>query len=905
MPPRQPPPDSDPTVPRGAARRRIAGDSDDLASTRPQSRVVADTRAGLPAAPRAAASGMNRFRLGDELGRGGMGTVRLAEDPQLRRELAIKLLHDADPASSEQFIEEAQITSQLQHPNIVPIYEFGSDSDGRPWLAMKRIEGDSLADRIAAWKRSDGGRAIPPGRMATILTMFSKACDAVAFAHSRGVIHRDIKPHNIMVGAYGELLLVDWGLAKPLAGNADTMAEQPARPIRTARRETGDAATLDGDVFGTPAYMPPEQAEGRIGDVDEQSDIFALGGVLYHMLTLSAPYAGRGASETLALAAQHRLIAPRRRAPAAGIPRELQAIVLKAMAADKADRYATVDAMQADLAAWQAHLPTTAWRAGPIERLAKWTRRHPTLSLASLLIMLAGLAVAVLVGQLQASESARRLAEADKRTAELESNLAIEKQRAAEQAAHAAQLKTESTVETMMALLDEGSRDRIERFRKALTGARARGTRDEEFGRRLGKDARDYMIAYDQLFELCHQNRVEPTPAQLFERALIRKTTGDLSGAIEDYDAALRQRTDLHELWVGRGAARLKLGEAESALRDLDRALQLAPESVSALIGRGNALKALGRLDEALEMYTAAIAASDQDTTTWHSRGNFYGDTGQWELSIRDYTKALEFKDALPDSWACRGQSRLMIGQVDEAMADFAQAVKVDPDYAQTYVYRSTALCSLGRLDEALADCNTALRINPELDIALWNRSNIHKFNGDLDAALADINEAIRLKPTAGAFCNRGEIHARANRIPEALADYAAAIEADARCDGAYINRAIIRVRQKRFDDAVADLDQAIRINPGQSAAYVTRGNIRFQRNDYDGAIADYNKATSLDPRNWQALVNGGLVLMRMQRNEEAIGMLQRAYRACNEAGARPRIAGYLRRLNAEVPRDE
>ncbi|MGE0432307.1 MAG: serine/threonine-protein kinase, partial [Planctomycetota bacterium] len=416
---------SDPTVPRRGTRRELR-QSPGLQPTIPGSRTGKAPLTGThsdrpdPASrqppDRNVARSSSGFRVGDELGRGGMGTVRSAEDVDLGRELAIKFLQRADAESVERFLEEAQITAQLEHPNIVPVHQLGRDADGRPWLAMKRIDGQSLADHLTAEKQRPA--RLLPEDLDRCLQVFGKVCDAVAFAHSRGVIHRDIKPANVMVGAFGEVLLVDWGLARPL----DVSDDAGKRPVRTARRNDASGAllTVDGDVFGTPAYMPPEQAEGRTDEVDERADIFALGGLLYHMLTLEPPYSGRTPTLTVAMAARHQLIPPRRRAPGRAIPKELQAIVLKAMAALPADRYQTVHDLQADLSAWHAFRRTTAWRAGPIERLVKWTRRHPTASLGVALFVVAGLVVAVLLSQLAAAREAETAARNGERLAAIE-----------------------------------------------------------------------------------------------------------------------------------------------------------------------------------------------------------------------------------------------------------------------------------------------------------------------------------------------------------------------------------------------------------------------------------------------------------------------------------------------------
>ena len=420
----------DPTIP---ARPRLpdattpaAGAADQM-STVPRTRVLGSTLGRTVPGSGRHRSALGRLQLGDELGRGGMGVVQLAHDPELGRDLAIKFLNREDPDSAAQFFEEAQITAQLEHPNIVPVHDLGRDPSGRPWLSMKRIVGHSLADRLDAWRRERRGGPLQQEDYATILGIFGKVCDAVAFAHSRGVIHRDIKPHNVMVGEFGEVLLVDWGLARPLDGRDVTA------PVHSARRVSDSQHTLAGEVFGTPAYMPPEQAQGQVAEIDERSDIFSLGGVLYHMLTLQPPYTGRTVGESLIAASRHRLEPPCRRAPAARIPRELDAIVMKAMAAEKSARYASVGDLQADLVAWQAHRSTRAWSAGPIESVLKWTRRNRaavyTGAVAALALVVA--TVIFVLGLVEARDTAR--AEATRaRDAEADSRQQAERARAAE-----------------------------------------------------------------------------------------------------------------------------------------------------------------------------------------------------------------------------------------------------------------------------------------------------------------------------------------------------------------------------------------------------------------------------------------------------------------------------------------
>jgi serine/threonine-protein kinase len=244
-----------------------------------------------------------RYQVLGEIARGGMGVVLKGRDTDLGRDVAIKVLQVAYVHQSsmvQRFVEEAQIAGQLQHPGILPVYELGLGADGRPFFAMKLIRGQTLAALLADRDEVDADR----GRYYSI---FEHVCQAMAYAHARGVVHRDLKPSNVMVGAFGEIQIVDWGLAKVLAlgGRADeVMSKMPvedAREIETVRSGSSGALSVAGSVMGTPAYMSPEQARGEIDQLDERSDVFALGAMLCEVLTGKPPYEG-SRSEALKLA---------------------------------------------------------------------------------------------------------------------------------------------------------------------------------------------------------------------------------------------------------------------------------------------------------------------------------------------------------------------------------------------------------------------------------------------------------------------------------------------------------------------------------------------------------------------------------------------------------------------------
>jgi serine/threonine protein kinase len=283
-----------------------------------------------------------KYRLLNELASGGMGTVYLAEDTELNRQIAIKVLNATDITAElrERMVREAHIIAQLEHPGIVPVHDVGMLPDGRVFYATKYVRGSRLDD-YAARTDSFGDR----------LRKFQSVCDAVAFAHARGVIHRDLKPQNIMIGAFGEVLVLDWGVAKilrqrePVSLEADTLIKNP-----------GD--TRHGTIIGTRNYMSPEQARGEINELDERSDVYALGAVLYFLLTNKSPATAR----------------PRTINPT--ITKAAEAICLKAMSPEKTARYETAAELSSDIGHLLDAQPVSAYQESVVEKVSRWARKN-------------------------------------------------------------------------------------------------------------------------------------------------------------------------------------------------------------------------------------------------------------------------------------------------------------------------------------------------------------------------------------------------------------------------------------------------------------------------------------------------------------------------------------------------
>jgi serine/threonine-protein kinase len=317
--------------------------------------------------------------------KGGIGEVFVALDQELNREVALKEIqerHADDAHSRGRFVREAEITGGLEHPGIVPVYGLGQYADGRPFYAMRFIQGETLKDAIDHYHRTSSdnpGERSREFELRTLLTRFVAVCNAIAYAHSRGVIHRDLKPSNVMLGKYGETLIVDWGMAKAGMNEPPTQSASDGLPEPSLVPSLADSIeTQAGAAMGTPAYMSPEQASGRLDLLGPASDNYGLGATLYTLLTGRLPIEDKDTAEVLRKAQRGEWL-PVRQAKQ-DVPPALAAICQKAMAASPSARYPTALELAADVEHWLADEPSSAYREPLAARSRRWIRHHRTLA---------------------------------------------------------------------------------------------------------------------------------------------------------------------------------------------------------------------------------------------------------------------------------------------------------------------------------------------------------------------------------------------------------------------------------------------------------------------------------------------------------------------------------------------
>ncbi len=842
-----------------------------------------------------------RYEISAELARGGVGIVYRGRDRDLGRDVAIKVLHpdhaDRDDVL-ERFVEEAQIGGQLQHPGIVPVYELGLQHDQHPFFAMKLVEGETLA--VLLRKRTD-----PDSSRHRLLLVFEQVCQTLAYAHARGVVHRDLKPANVMVGSFGEVQVVDWGLAKVLArgGEAGPPRKPPAAPnaVATARSASG-TESMAGAVLGTPAYMAPEQARGDVEAMDQRSDVFALGALLCEILTGAPPYEGSRTDilrQAIACANEPALA----RLETAGVDTALVSLVADCLAATPASRPSTAGAVAARLGAYLASVEQRA-RASEIRSAQHALRvRVVTVAAAAVVTVVSiGAAGAIwwrdrVVRQQRAAAHdvavaldeartrhgmAQALLAADRASAEglgryAEAIAATERALALAQAGDAA-LRLE--VDAMRTVLKDQRRSaentaRGVRRDRALTAAleEARIAPDDDVGdpafRQREASRRD--AGYAAVFR-AHGVDVDAMEPEAAAQALRGSADVEVAAALDDWGIQ-RRLLDQWRTPSAAGTARHlfavarvldggepwrrrlhdELAREQPRLATL-RALRDEIESrdapatsylllADALWSAGANQRAMTLLDAGQRRYPASFPL-----TFW--LGFRHEQVGQHEVALRHYATARALQPENREVWHRIGNVLDAQGQFVEAVNAFEHLVEREPDNPHWIWHRGKLCEKQGKPAEAAAAYRLALDRDPDNALVHGALGRLRFEQGQLDEARTHYERAIALDAgnAATTHYNLGVLNARQGQLDEALRCYRRALEIDPDYVRAHENRGVALASQGKLDEALAAQRKALLLDPQRAAAHFNLGLLLTRLGRRDEAIPSFRRAIEIEP---------------------------------------------------------
>ncbi len=778
---------------------------------------------------------IGRFALKGLHASGGLGEVFTAHDTELNREVAVKRIKSRyadDPGSRRRFLTEAELTARLDHPGVVPVFGLVNDARGRPVYAMRFIRGETLKDEIDRYhglqktenedkteqtdaKPADPGLASSPDGTPTpavprtvafrqLLSRFVYVCQAIAYAHEKGIIHRDIKPANVMVGKFGEVLVVDWGLAKSLADGPDydrIMKNASEAEFRHDPEATDlpSHVTTAGTAVGTPSYMPPEQAAGQLDKVGPKADVYSLGATLFAILTGEAPFTGKTAAETLEQVRKGAFDPPAK--VNAGCPKPLDAVCRKAMARNQDDRYATAQELAADVERWLSDEPVSAYRDPFLARLARWARQHPARVATAVSLLLAGvlaaggIAWAIHLGEKNTRAERDRVIEQEKKTQAALDKVTEQEKETAKQRDRA---------------IDQEKKTEAERARVGLA-------------RDLARER--YAKAVDAYGTLVHD-----LDNKLYDRAEmqeIRKTL--LLNATE-------------------GLKKLVEGKGEGDI-GADRTLVAAHRQM------GEVYQSIGQTTDAHKQFLEAEriarvvrkeAADPNDKRIPEVR------VAETRVADRDLARTLDKSAGIH---LLAGNTKAAIDAIDEAIKLFEvfAADKTDvvaqQDLAKARKRRSAILLERGDTGKAADECKLALSAHKELSDAAPNDLERKR---DLAASLdAVAGVQLRTGDTNGA-----ELHAReclklrlelAPKFPPDRANVKRELaDAHTRLGEVHFDRALLTAAAKDYLAGLKVLDDLVAIDPQNAGARADRalllgrlGHVQLRTGDIEAALAN------------------------------------------------------------------
>jgi serine/threonine-protein kinase len=836
-----------------------------------------------------------------EIARGGMGAVLKGHDPELGRDLAVKILldkYDDQPELKRRFLVEAQVSGQLQHPGIVPVYDVGLLLDRRPYFTMKLIRGRTLAAKLA--ERREAHQELPG-----FLKIFEQVCQTLAYAHARGVIHRDLKPMNVMVGAFGEVQVMDWGLAKvlgPAEGRTDCQSVPQAH---------GEGETRAGSIVGTPAYMPPEQARGDTPLLDERCDVFGLGAILCEMLTGSPPYTNPSRQLVFRQAEQGKLDDAFRRLDACGADGDLVRLAKHCLSADAADRPRDAGVVAREVTAYLTGVQERL-RAAEVERAAAQAKaeeakakiaaerraKRLTVGLAAAVLLTAaiGSAAGLWIKKQRDDQAAERSAEEARQAAETarqmdrtDRDVSIALQEAATLRAEGRQ-HTNRLARWLAALKDADSALRraegflasgiaTEELRQRVQTARAdwqADDRDRRMVERLDNIHLDMYLNFDEEAGLqqvdafytkafrdygIDVDRLEPKAAAALIQA--RPIRRQLAGALDNW-CLIRDR------------AMVAPENGPGGLRHLvEVARQADPTPWRVEFYDTISNNHLDRLD----VLAARADLSEMPITTVSvlTFGLFVRNRrGDMDLAVSLLRRAQQHH---PDNFILTwqvGWSYGMSQQWDEQVGFYTAAVSLRPDSPCAHCALGIAQAARGQRDEGIASIRHSLQLRPRSYRAHVALSIIYRDKGDYDQALVELRQAVEIKPRPQYLADVAMILAYKDLRKEARKAFDEALKADPKRAKTHHNFARVLESWEQTDEAIEHYRKAIELDPTLARSYDRlAGCLERQRKPQDAFVV-YRVGMIQAPEDAKLRVNYAMLLWRVEGDKAALEELEK-----------------------------
>jgi tetratricopeptide (TPR) repeat protein len=872
-----------------------------------------------------------------ELGRGGQAVVYLAEDLRLNRPVALKVLKGLGALSEttmRRFRREAEVASRLDHPGICMVYDAGV-RDGVPFIAMRYVAGESLAKHIARTRkqrssekqiRLEGEENNTPctsSRDTTtrILQVIEKAARALHVAHEAGIIHRDVKPGNILVTPAGEPVLVDFGLAGDEDGGGITL-------------------TATGEMPGTPAYMSPEQLAFERIRVDRRTDVYSLGVTLFECLTLEPPF-GAATREAMVQAIQHRSPADVRKLNPA-LPADLKVVLETALEKDRDRRYQSALDLAEDLRRVREREPIAAKPVGVVGRMLRYARRRPA-RVAVILLLVAGLPIVTgMVGYIVAHqpEIARQkeqahidaverhlmagydelstegfgetgLGDSQRAMAAFEAALALQSGCAEAVAGKALVLLSQRKAETCLDFLD--THQSLEENVPALRGIRIDALRDLgkkeeaadlEAGIPPPETALEHFLEGSRLLQfrvgidnpcdvrqaLDHLTRA--TLASPHARLLYHGKLAHAVGRLAEATLARRVANALTTLWPERPEAWFWAGSAlefvdrEESLSAIRQVVLLKPDSYFAHKNLGYHLADAGLFDEAIAAHQKAIKLKPDNAGAYYGLGSAYEKKRCFGAAIASYEKAIAICADIADFYYRLGFSLAEMGKLDAANASFLKAAEREPKFIKLYVFGyCVRVRAKGKPDTALTLLEKALELRPEYTEIHVGIGQALADKDELDRAITAYEKAIELQPDlaeahvglAEAYRKKGALDKASRASEKAITAFRKALELDPGNNFIRFRLACFLLKSDRVDEAIPILEKASSLDPRDVGAHTHLGIAYRSKGLLKEAIAAYEKAIYLNPTFTETYINYGLALLGAGRLDEAIAAFRKA----------------------------